>query len=180
MNGSTSSSVSTPANAELVARIDASCRVLMLPIVSALVWLLVSSILALITSVKLHSPTVLADCSWLTYGHTRPAANDAFVYGFASQAGLAVALWILCRLGRTTLVGVAPIAVGSIFWNLGVTIGVIGILSGHTTGFDWLEFPSAGSAILIASYAALGVCGLLTFKSRQPRELYQSQWYILA
>jgi cytochrome c oxidase cbb3-type subunit I len=142
---------------EQVARIDASCRVLLLPIVSALVWLLISSVFALITSVKLHSPGVLANCSWLTYGHIRPVANDAFVYGFASQAGLAVALWILCRLGRTPLVGIAPVAIASVFWNLGVTIGVLGILTGHTTGFEWLEFPSAGSAILIASYAVLGV-----------------------
>ena len=164
---------------EQVARIDASCRVLLLPIVSALVWLLISSVFALITSVKLHSPGVLANCSWLTYGHTRPAANDAFVYGFASQAGLAVALWILCRLGRTTLVGIAPVAIGSIFWNLGVTIGVLGILTGHGTSFEWLEFPSAGSAILIASYAVLGVCGVLTFRARQPGEVYPSQWYIL-
>ncbi len=180
MNGSTSSSVSTPTNPELVARLDASCRVLLLPIVSALVWLLISSVFALITSVKLHSPTVFADCSWLTYGHTRPAANDAFVYGFASQAGLAVGLWILCRLGRTTLVGIVPIAIGSLFWNLGVAIGIVAILSGHGTGFDWLEFPSAGSAILLASYALIGTCALLTFKARQNAELYPSQWYILA
>jgi cytochrome c oxidase cbb3-type subunit 1 len=180
MNGSTSSSVSTPTNPELVARIDSSCRVLLLPIVSALVWLLISSLFALVTSVKLHSPTVLADCSWLTYGHTRPAANDSFVYGFASQAGLAVALWILCRLGRTTLVGIAPIAIGSLFWNLGVTIGIVAILSGNSTGFDWLEFPSAGSAILLAAYALIGTCALFTFKARRNTELYPSQWYILA
>jgi cytochrome c oxidase cbb3-type subunit 1 len=180
MNGSTSSSVSTPTNPEPVARIDSSCRVLLLPIVSALVWLLISSLFALITSVKLHSPTVLADCSWLTYGHTRPAANDSFVYGFASQAGLAVALWILCRLGRTTLVGIVPIAIGSLFWNLGVTIGIVAILSGNSTGFDWLEFPSAGSAILLASYALIGTCALFTFKARRNEELYPSQWYILA
>src|ERR1041385_7361952 len=108
MNGSTSSSVSTPeplSREELVAQIDHSCRVLLVPIVTALLWLFVGSLFALITSIKLHSPTVLANCAWLTYGHTRPSANDAFVYGFASQAGLAVALWILCRLGRTTLVG---------------------------------------------------------------------------
>lgn len=182
MNGSTSSSVSTPlvSRETLVAQIDASCRVLLIPIVSALLWLLISSLFALITSVKLHSPTVLANCAWLTYGHTRPVANDAFVYGFASQAGLAIALWLLCRLGRTTLVGIAPIAIASVFWNLGVTIGVIGILSGHTTGFEWLEFPSAGSAILIASYAVLGICALLTMWRRREPELYPSQWYILA
>ncbi len=180
MNGSTSSSVSTPQPAELTARIDASCRVLLLPILAALVWVLLSSLLALLTSVKLHSPTLLANCSWLTYGHTRPAANDAFVYGFASQAGLAIALWMLCRLGRTTLVGVGPIAIASLFWNLGVAVGLIGIFTGHTTGFDWLEFPTAGSGILIASYAVLGICALLTFKARRNAELYPSQWYILA
>ena len=182
MNGSPASSLSTPKAAGLLSteQIDASCRVLLFPIFSSLVWLLGSSLLALITSVKLHSPAVLANCAWLSYGHTRPAANDAFVYGFASQAGLAVALWILCRLGRTTLVGIAPVAIGSLFWNLGVTLGVVGIFTGHSTGFDWLEFPSAGSAILIASYAILGVCALLTFKNRRDAELFPSQWYILA
>src|SRR6185312_4871135 len=99
----------------LAAQIDASCRVLLLPIVSALLWLLISSLFALITSVKLHSPGILANCAWLSYGHTRPAANDAFVYGFASQAGIAIALWLFCRLGRTALVGIAPIAIASIF-----------------------------------------------------------------
>src|ERR1043166_9046558 len=186
MNGSTSSSVSTPAPArtlsreELVAQIDRSCRVLLVPIVTALLWLFVGSLFALITSIKLHSPTVLANCAWLTYGHTRPAANNAFVYGFASQAGLAVALWILCRLGRTTLVGIVPVAIGSLFWNLGVLVSVFAILGGHTTGFDWLEFPSAGSRILIVAYVILGVCALLTFKARRTPDLFPSQWYILA
>ena len=178
MNGQKPSQTSTTREEQL-ARLDTSCRVLLLPIVSSLIWLLISSVFALITSVKLHSPAVLANCSWLTYGHTRPVANDTFVYGFASQAGLAVALWILCRLGRTPLVGIAPVAISSVFWNLGVAIGVLGILTGNTTGFEWLEFPSAGSAILIASYAVLGICALLTFRARQPGELYPSQWYIL-
>jgi cytochrome c oxidase cbb3-type subunit 1 len=186
MNGSPTSPVSTPKPAAVSSRgsntadIDASCRVLLLPIVSALVWLLISSLFALLTSIKLHSPTLLADCAWLTYGHTRPAANDAFVYGFASQAGLAVALWILCRLGRTPLVGILPVGIAGVFWNLGVLIGLVGILSGHTTGFEWLEFPRAGSAILLASYAVIGVCALLTFKARRTAELFPSQWYILA
>jgi cytochrome c oxidase cbb3-type subunit I len=179
MNGSQTSNVAlTPA--EQTARIDASCRVLLLPIVFSLLWLVLSSLFMLVTSVKLHSPAVLANCPWLSYGLTRPVANDTFVYGFASQAGIAIALWILCRLGRTTLVGMVPVAIGSLFWNLGVTLGVVGILTGHSTGFAWLEFPGAGSAILLASYAVLGVCGLLTLKERQSREMYPSQWYILA
>ncbi len=179
MNGSTTSAASA-GREDQSSRVDSSCHVLMIPIVFSLVWLLTGSLLALLTSVKLHSPGVLANCTWLTYGHTRPAGNDAFVYGFASQAGLAIALWILCRLGRTTLVGAGAIGIGTLFWNLGVGIGLVGIFTGHTTGFDWMEFPIAGSAILLASYALFGVCGLLTFKARQNAELYPSQWYILA
>lgn len=178
MNGS-QTPIASPGREDQAARIDSSCHVLMIPIVFSLVWLVLSSLLALVTSVKLHSPTILADCSWMTYGHTRPAANNAFVYGFASQAGLALALWMLCRLGRTELVGRMAIGVGTLFWNVGVGFGVVGIFTGHTTGFDWLEFPAAGSAILFASYLVLGVCALLTFKARRNPELYPSQWYIL-
>ena len=176
MNGSPSSTasqgspVASVLPGELAASIDASCRVLLLPIVGALGWALLSSLLALLTSVKLHSPTVIANCSWLTYGHTRPAANDAFVYGFASQAGIALALWMLCRLGRTTLVGALPVAIASLFWNVGVAIGLVGIFTGHSTGFEWLEFPVAGSTALIASYFVFGVCALLTFKARRHAE----------
>ncbi len=181
MSGSTPSSVSTPTISPepSVAQIDASCRVLLYPIVKALCWLLISSLFALITSVKLHSPALLANCPWLAYGHTRAVANDAFVYGFASQAGLAVMFWILCRLGRTTLVGIAPVAIACVFWNLGVFIGLLGILLGDTTGFDWLEFPRAGSVIFFASYLTLGACALLTFKARRTADTYPSQWYIL-
>jgi cytochrome c oxidase cbb3-type subunit 1 len=186
MNGSPTSPVSStkPAAATSIALssavIDASCRVLLIPILGGLAWLFLSSFLAFLTPVKLHSPTLLAGCSWLTYGHTRPAANDTFVYGFASQVGLAVALWILCRLGRTRLIGAGAVAVASLFWNFGVALGTIGIFAGHTTGFEWLEFPRAGSAVLMASYAVLGVCALLTLNARRVRELYPSQWYILA
>lgn len=181
MNGSTSSSVSTPTVSRefTTAQIDASCRVLLIPIFGALTWLLISSLFALVTSVKLHSPAILSNCAWLSYGHTRPAANDAFVYGFASQAGVALMLWILCRLGRTGLIGTAAIAIASPFWNLGVLLGILGILTGRTTGFDWLEFPRAGSTIMLASYAVLGICALLTFRARREREVYPSQWYIL-
>jgi len=181
MNGSTSSPVSTPQPAELSSeRIDASCHVLMVPILAGLVWLLVSSLFALVASVKLHSPAVLANCAWLSYGHARPAANDAFVYGFASQAGLAVALWILCRLGRSTLIGSIPIAIGTLFWNLGVGVGVLAILGGKTSGYDWMEFPSAASRILIAAYFVFGITALINLKARRQAELYPSQWYILA
>jgi hypothetical protein len=51
---------------------------------------LVSGILGLIVSIKLHSGNFLAGLEWLTYGRIRPAQLDALVYGFAAQAAFGV------------------------------------------------------------------------------------------
>ena len=163
------------------AEIDASLRwpVLFL-FASATAWLLVSTLLWLITSIKLVSPEFLADCSWLTFGRVRPAAANAFLYGFASQAALGVMLWMLCRLGGNRFVFQVPVLIATKFWNLGVTIGVLAILAGASTGFEWLEMPRYAAAFLFVAYLVIGLCALGTFQMRRHCELYPSQWFLLA
>ncbi len=143
-------------------------------------WLLLSSIFGLIASIQLHAPGFLANCSWLTYGHVRAAAENIFLYGFASQAALALILWLFCRTGRTLLVGAGPVFIAALFWNLGVKLGVLGILMGDGTGHEWLEFPRYASPLLFISYLVIAVCALLTFHRRREPALYASQWFLLA
>ena len=163
------------------AEIDSSCRLpLALLFLSSLLWLLLGTSLALLTSIQLHSPEFLAHCPWLTYGRLHPAATNAVVYGFASQAGLGVALWLICRLGRAPLAQPLVVVVAAKFWNFGVTIGVLGILAGDSTGFELLEMPRYAAPILFVSYAVMGVWALIAFHFRRERELYVSQWYLLA
>src|SRR6185295_12922458 len=103
--------------------IDASLR---LPVLflfaSATVWLVVGSLLWLVTFIKFGAPGFLGDTSWLTLGRVRPAAVNAFLYGCASQAALGTMLWLLCRLGGTRFVFQVPVVIAGIVWNLGVTI----------------------------------------------------------
>src|SRR2546423_12917180 len=100
---------SNPSQSEIIrsaapSEIDASCRLpLLVLFASAAVWLVVGSVFALIASLKFHSPNILADCSWLTYGRVRPIANNCLLYGFCLQAGFGVGLWLLARLGSATL-----------------------------------------------------------------------------
>src|SRR6185503_5824173 len=163
------------------AEIDASLRwpVLFL-FASATAWLLVSSILWLVTSIKLGAPGFLADCPWLTFGRVRPAAANAFLYGFASQAALGIMLWMLCRLGGNRFVFRVPVLIATKFWNLGVTIGVVAILAGASTGFEWLEMPRYAAVFLFVAYLVIGLCALATFQMRRHCELYPSQWFLLA
>ncbi|HEY9172474.1 MAG TPA: cbb3-type cytochrome c oxidase subunit I [Verrucomicrobiae bacterium] len=163
------------------AELDASCRwPLMALLGGAAFWLFVSSVFALIASIKFHGPDFLADHAWLTYGRVRPAAWNALIYGGAMPAGLAVALWMLARLGGAKLSQPLLAFAGAKLWNLGVLAGVLAILAGGSTGFEWLEFPWYSSVLVFLGYALIGVSALATTHRRTVREFYPSQWFLLA
>ncbi|HMC28938.1 MAG TPA: cbb3-type cytochrome c oxidase subunit I [Verrucomicrobiae bacterium] len=161
--------------------IDVSCSSpLLLMFASAAIWLAFGTLLHLIASIKLHSPGFFANVAWLSFGRVRPAGMDALLYGFASQAAMGITLWLTCRLGAVTLCCKGPVILATAFWNLGVTIGVLSVLGGGSSGFAWLEMPKFVAVILFASYALVGLCILVTFYNRAERSLYVSQWYLLA
>jgi cytochrome c oxidase cbb3-type subunit 1 len=147
--------------------------------VCAVVWLLLGGGLAVLGSIKAHAPGMLAQHAWLTYGRIQPAAWHAFVYGFACPAALGAALWMTARLSGTALRGGRGILLATLFWNAGVKLGLIGILAGHGTGLEGLEFPRYAAPILFVAYVGIAVWGLVTFSDRQPGEVYVSQWYLL-
>ena len=153
---------------------------LLVLLLSAAVWLVIGSGFALVSSIKFHSPEFLAGFAWLTYGRAHPAALSAFLYGFCIQSGLGVSLWLLARLGGTELAQGWAAATGAVFWNLGVTLGVLGVLAGDRTGFNALELPGYATPWVFVGYLLIGVCGALTFHQRRERRLYVSQWFLFA
>jgi cytochrome c oxidase cbb3-type subunit 1 len=102
------------------------------------------------------------------------------LYGFCMPAGLGVALWLLARLGRTRLALPGLVTVGAVCWNLGVALGVAGILTGGSTGFENLEMPSYAARLVFLAYLMIAVWGALTFHQRRERQLYVSQWFLFA
>ena len=166
---------------DTVEEIDISCRPPLLVLFSsAAIWAAVAGVLGLIASIQLVAPQFLADCSCLTFGRLRPAAENALLYGFASQAAYGIIIWMLCRLGRVSLCCQSPFVIAAGFWNLGVTVGVVSILAGFSTGFKWLEFPRFAAPILFLAQIVLGLACLFTFHARRERNLYVSSWYLVA
>ncbi|MGB8367794.1 MAG: cbb3-type cytochrome c oxidase subunit I [Verrucomicrobiia bacterium] len=161
--------------------VDASLRVPLLALFGgAAFWLVVSSVLAMIASIKFHAPDFLAACPVLTYGRVQPAADDALLYGFCIPAGLGVMLWLFAQLGQTPLRGAIVPVVAAKLWHLGVLVGLAGILSGNSTGIAWLEFPRAGSVILFFAYLLLALWAMMNFAARRERALYPSHWFLVA
>src|SRR5438876_9663893 len=70
---------------------------------SAIAWLILGTLLAGFVSWKLHSPDLLGDISFLTWGRVRPAHMNVMLYGWASMAGMGTAIWLMARLCRTVL-----------------------------------------------------------------------------
>jgi cytochrome c oxidase cbb3-type subunit 1 len=143
-------------------------------------WLLLGSIFSLIASIKMHSPSFLASCPWLTYGTMMPAALNAVVYGFALQASFAALLWMTMRMGQVKLVAPGYLFIGAALWNIGVLVGVVGIMAGGSTGMAYLEMPGYAQPMLFAAYTIIGGIALVTLHKRQVRVLYPSQWFIFA
>lgn len=164
-----------------VAEVEASCRLPVLFLAfSGVAWLLFGAVLAALASIQLYHPAFMEGCAWVTYGRLRPAAVNALTYGFALQTAFTLSLWLIARLGRVTLTAPLGLTIAGKFWNIAVTVGVLGILAGDATGFDLLEFPRYAALPLLASYACLAAWALVTLHRRTERDLYVSLWFVLA
>ena len=161
--------------------IDASCRApVFLFFISSVKWLVFSSLAALLASVKLHGPALLANCPWLTYGRLTAAASDMFLYGFASQAGFGVLLWLLARQGGVRLQKPYSLGIAAFVWNIGVLVGTVGILAGDMSGYEFFQMPAYAIPFLFAAYLFIGVAAIGTFHLRRDRSASISQWFLFA
>jgi cytochrome c oxidase cbb3-type subunit I len=161
--------------------IDYSCRKpLLFLFTHSILWLIVSLLFAILASVKMHAPGMLADVAALTYGRVVAISSSTLLYGFLSQAGIAIALWLFARNGRTFLVLPNASILGAVLWNIGVLAGVIGIMGGGMNHFPAYEMPYWTTPIFFVAFVILGLSGLLTFVARRERELFPSNWFLFA
>ena len=167
--------------AEITAVIDRSVRTpVLLFFGTSILWLLLASALGALSAFKVNFPGFLNDFAWLTVGRLHPAAGNAFVYGWAATAGIGAALWLMARLCRTPFRhgGILEAACG--LWNLGVALGVFGILYGQSTSYLGLEFPWYASPVLFSAFVFIALWVGMAVRNRTRERLYISQWYLIA
>jgi cytochrome c oxidase cbb3-type subunit 1 len=172
----------TPEDLRARAALDRSTKLpVLFFLTSGLVWLLISCVLGLLASIKLHTPGFLdiGVLSGLNWGRLQPAYFNALVYGWCFQAAMAVGLWMMARLCRQPLKNPLTLVVAGHFWNLGVTIGVLQILTGGQAPGDLLEFGRTAWLMLFASFALIVVWQVLMFTSRPKGADYVTQLYII-
>jgi cytochrome c oxidase cbb3-type subunit 1 len=164
-----------------LSEVDASMRnPAILFLVSGVLWLLAGTVFALMAAIKMTNPEFLGHIEWLTFGRVRSAHLNAMIYGWGNNMIFAVAPWIMGRLCRTRIRHTSILYVAGVFWNIAITIGIIGILKGDMIGVEWLEMPAYVTPLVAITYALIGVWVIIAFRWRQSGHVYVSQWYLLA
>ncbi len=159
--------------------IDASLRTpLTLLITSALLWLLVASVLGVVAAWQLHTPAFFNACEYVTYGRIQPAQSSVLIYGWGFNAAFAVSLWLMARLSRGVLPGFGALLLGTVFWNVGVAVGLVGILSGFSSSIAGLDMPGFALPLLWVAYALIAAWTFVVFRDGRSQQLFASQWYL--
>ncbi|MGB8355460.1 MAG: cbb3-type cytochrome c oxidase subunit I [Chthoniobacteraceae bacterium] len=151
---------------------------------SAILWLLVATVFGLIASIKLQYPEflgslpVLGSVPFFTYGRIWPAFTNAFAYGWASQVGMGTGIWLVARLAHVSIKRPTLLIFGTVFWNIGVSLGVVAILAGAGRGIDLLEFPGFVQGILFVGFLLIAAWVAVMLRLRRPGHTYISLWYL--
>jgi cytochrome c oxidase cbb3-type subunit 1 len=143
-------------------------------------WLLIGSVAGLVASIKLHQPDWLVNDAWLTFGRMRTVHLNAVIYGWSSNACLAVICWLLPRLLRTRLVGALWVMLGGTFINAGVVGGIGAIAAGWSDGMEFLEIPWQIDIFIAGGFGLIILPALYTLANRKVEHLYVSVWYFVA
>ncbi len=168
--------------AEERACIDASCR---LPVIvwflTAVFWLLLGSLLAMLTSIRIHNP----DWLWpgirtLAFGHIRPAHLSCVALGWSFSAAIGVSIWQMCRLSRAQMIYPKMLVVAAVIWNIAMIVGIGGLLAGYSESVEWLEMPRVVAPFFTTALAIVAAWTVAVFRQRREKHVYVTQWYLLA
>jgi cytochrome c oxidase cbb3-type subunit 1 len=157
-------------------------------------WLLAATVMGLVATIKLYAPSFL-DASWLwflNYSRLQPAHINAFIYGWAMQAGLGASIWLMARrCGVIMEKGAGTLFIACIFWNIAVTLGELGIIFGggsapfefifgSATAYQWLEYPKFVWPVLLLAFllVAWKLYGMFA-NARKEVVFTITPWYIL-
>lgn len=145
---------------------------------SAVFWFVLGCALQALASAKLVIPGLLDGIGFLSYGRVAPAAANAMVYGWASLAGIGLAIWLVTRTsGGVIRASVVPVC-AVIAWNLAMVIGVLAVLGGASGGVPGLEMPGGVAIILLLAFLVIAVWCLAAL--RNASALYISQQWLVA
>lgn len=143
-------------------------------------WLVVGTLAGQYLGLKFVWPEI-DSVSWLSFGRLRPVHTNVVFWGFASLGMIALALYVVPRTSRRELYSYKLGWVSLWLMNGSVVLGTLLLMAGiNNGGQEYREFiwPAMGLFALGLMVSAYNL--YKTIARRDVREIYISNWYILA
>lgn len=148
---------------------------------SALFWLLVASVLTVVTSLGLGSLSggLFRDHEFLTHGRVVAVQHNLFIYGWGCNAFFALNLWLLAQLGRFELRSAWLAHLGGAAWNLALAYGVCRLFAGELNGYALLEMPREVGPVLAGAFLLIALWPIVAYARRPTGNAFVSQWLVV-
>ena len=143
-------------------------------------WLLFGTTIGEYVGIKFVAPD--ADhVSWLSFGRLRPVHTNAVFWGWASLAMLGLAYYVVPRVGNNKLANMKYGWYTLWLINAAVVTGTICLMAGiNNGGGEYREYTWPVTLLFAAGIALTLINFLQTISRRKTREIYISNWYIVA
>lgn len=149
-------------------------------LIGATSWLFVGTLVGLYLSLKFVWPD-FGVASFLSVGRLRPVHTNTVFWGFASEAMLGLAYYVVPRTSRRELFSyrLGWLAFGLIL--AAVVVGNACLIAGITNGAqEYREYIWPAMALFAAGLVLSTYNFYRTVAGRRTREIYISNWYIVA
>lgn len=143
-------------------------------------WLLFGTTIGEYLGIKFVAPD--ADhVSWLSFGRLRPVHTNAVFWGWASLGMLGLGYYVVPRVSNTKLANIKYGWYALWLINAAVILGTICLMAGiNNGGGEYREYIWPVAALFAAGIIFCLVSFLQTIARRTTKEIYISNWYIIA
>ncbi|MCB0497839.1 MAG: cbb3-type cytochrome c oxidase subunit I [Cyclobacteriaceae bacterium] len=147
---------------------------------SATFWLLFGTTVGEYLGIKFVAPDV-DHVSWLSFGRLRPVHTNSVFWGWASLAMLGLAYYVVPRVSNVAIASIRKGYQTLVLINASVVIGTICLMAGLNNGggeyreYIWPVMALFGIGVIISISNFIK-----TIAKRTTKEIYVSNWYIIA
>ncbi len=147
---------------------------------TATFWLLFGTTIGEYLGIKFVAPDIDHQ-SWLSFGRLRPVHTNSVFWGWASLAMLGLAYYVIPRVSNTTIVSVKKGYYTLFLVNAAVVTGTVCLMAGINNGggeyreYIWPVMSLFGIGVMVSISNFIK-----TIAKRSTKEIYVSNWYIIA
>jgi cytochrome c oxidase cbb3-type subunit 1 len=149
-------------------------------LISATVWLVFGTTVGEYEGIKFVAPD--ADhLSWLSFGRLRPVHTNAVFWGWSSLAMMGLGYYVVPRVGNTQIYSLKMGWWALWLINAAVFFGSISLMAGiNNGGGEYREYIWPIQTLFAIGVALTLTNFLKTIVKRKTKEIYVSNWYIVA